>query len=257
MIDIGVNLTHPSLLANLDDNIEQWQTAGVSNIIAIASDITESQKLVEITQQHSSIYHTLGCHPHHADNWNNQSSSTIRGLIEQSSNAIAIGETGLDFNRNYSTQNNQITAFNEQIELAKSLDLPLYLHERDAEEQMLSILKSHFSDDIKGVLHCFTANKETLKHYLDLGLYIGITGWICDERRGEELQDAIKYIPKNRILIETDSPYLLPRSLRPRPKKNHPKFLPHIASQAAMHAGLDEMKLINITIQNTKQLFKL
>lgn len=91
MIDIGVNLTHPSLLANLDDNIEQWQTAGVSNIIAIASDITESQKLVEITQQHSSIYHTLGCHPHHADNWNNQSSSTIRGLIEQSSNAIAIG----------------------------------------------------------------------------------------------------------------------------------------------------------------------
>lgn len=170
---------------------------------------------------------------------------------------LRLGETGLDFNRNYSTQNNQITAFNEQIELAKSLDLPLYLHERDAEEQMLSILKSHFSDDIKGVLHCFTANKETLKHYLDLGLYIGITGWICDERRGEELQDAIKYIPKNRILIETDSPYLLPRSLRPRPKKNHPKFLPHIASQAAMHAGLDEMKLINITIQNTKQLFKL
>ncbi len=257
MIDIGVNLTHPSLLDSLGENIEQWQTAGVSNIIAIASDVTESQKLVNISQTHPSIYHTLGCHPHHADNWDSQSSSIIKQLYSQSDNAIAIGETGLDFNRNYSTQDNQIKAFNEQIELGKALTLPLYLHERDAEEHMLSILNNHFVNDIKGVLHCFTANKETLKRYLDLGLYIGITGWICDERRGHELQDAIKYIPKDRILIETDSPYLLPRSLRPRPKKNHPRFLPYIANQAALYAGLSEAELIQITIKNTKQLFNL
>jgi TatD DNase family protein len=257
MIDIGVNLTHPSLLENLNENIEQWHTAGVSNVIAIASDINESLKLAGITQAHPSIYHTVGCHPHHADSWDHTSDSILRNLITESKNAVAIGETGLDFNRNYSTQNNQINAFNEQISIAKSLDLPLYLHERDAEAQMLSILKSHFNEEIKGVLHCFTANKDTLKHYLDLGLYIGITGWICDERRGSELQEAIKYIPKNRILIETDSPYLLPRSLRPRPKKNHPKLLPHIASQAASYAAIEEAELIKITIQNTKQLFNL
>ncbi len=257
MIDIGVNLTHPSLLEKLDENIVQWQAAGVSDIIAIASDISESQKLVDISLAHQSIYHTLGCHPHHADNWSSQSGSIIKQLFSQSENAIAIGETGLDFNRNYSTQENQIKAFNEQIELAKALDLPLFLHERDAEEHMISILNNQFIEGIEGVLHCFTANTATLKRYLDLGLYIGITGWICDERRGQELQDAIKYIPKNRILIETDSPYLLPRSLRPRPKKNHPKYLPHIVSQAATYANLNEEELIQITIQNTKKLFKL
>lgn len=257
MIDIGVNLTHPSLLKDLDLNAQQWREAGVSDIIAIASNIEESEQLISISEKKDDIYHTLGCHPHHADSWTQESSQIIARLYSQSINAIAIGETGLDFNRNYSSQNNQIIAFNEQISLAKKLNIPLYLHERDAEDQLITILTNHFKGDIKGVLHCFTSNKQTLKRYLDLGLHIGITGWICDERRGQDLQDAIKYIPRDRILIETDSPYLLPRTLRPRPKKNHPKFLPHIASEVAKFLAIDETTLIDLTKKNTNTLFNL
>lgn len=257
MIDIGVNLTHPSLLNNLEQNMIDWQLAGVSNIIAIASNIEESEQLFELVKKFDGIHITLGCHPHHADSWNLDSANRITALHKASTKAVAIGETGLDFNRNYSTQDNQIIAFNEQIQLAKELKSPLYLHERDAEETLINILKSHFSSEVHGVLHCFTANKNTLKRYLDLGLYIGITGWVCDERRGQDLQEAIKYIPQDKILIETDSPYLLPRTLRPRPKKNHPKFLPHIATQIANQLNLSDDELIQASRQNTEKLFNL
>ena len=257
MIDIGVNLTHPSLIDKLDENIHQWQSAGISQIIAIASDLEESAQLIEIANKNLSIKHTLGCHPHHADHWNHHSITTLRQLFNQSPHVVAIGETGLDFNRNYSSPENQIRAFDDQIQVSKSLKCPLYLHERDAQKVMIDILKNHFDDEVNGVLHCFTANKECLKSYLDLGLHIGITGWICDERRGQDLQEAIKYIPKDKLLLETDAPYLLPRSLRPRPKKNHPKHLPHIAKEAAFYADISEGDLIEITRNNTKRLFSM
>lgn len=257
MIDIGVNLTHPSLFKDLDNNIAQWQDAGVNQIIAIASDLEESEALIQITQNYNHISHTLGCHPHHADDWHQDSRSILLALIENAPNAIAIGETGLDFNRNYATQSNQINAFNQQIEIATQSNLPLYLHEREAQDELISTLNNHFDKEVKGVLHCFTGDQSTLKRYLDLGLYIGVTGWICDERRGQDLQEAIKYIPEDRLLIETDSPFLLPRTLRPRPKKNHPKFLPHIAEQAALHAGIEPKELIEKSRLNAKRLFKL
>lgn len=255
MIDIGVNLTHPSLLKELESNQFQWQENGVENIIAIASDLEESIQITQLSNQYKGIYHTLGCHPHHADSWQADSATKIKTLFQQSNKVVAIGETGLDFNRNYSTQANQIKAFHDQIALSKTLSSPLYLHERDAEDSLLGILNEHFDKNVPGVLHCFTASKETLKRYLDIGLYIGITGWICDERRGQELQEAIKYIPKDRILMETDAPYLLPRDIRPRPKKNHPKFLPHIIKQAAFFAEIEESELIQLSIENTQRLF--
>lgn len=257
MIDIGVNLTHPSLLSNIEQNRLDWQEAGVSNIIAIASNIEESEQLSGLTQTIEGIHTTLGCHPHHADSWTLESADQLLAIYKTCSKAVAIGETGLDFNRNYSSQNNQIRAFNAQINLAKDMSLPLYLHERDAEDTLISILNTHFDREVNGVLHCFTANKNTLKRYLDLGLYIGVTGWVCDERRGQDLQEAIKYIPHDKILIETDSPYLLPRTLRPRPKKNHPKFLPHIAEYIAKHLNIQEEELIRVSRNNTKKLFSL
>lgn len=257
MIDIGVNLTHPSLFNELDANMEEWKNAGVSDIIAIASNLEESKELHALAKKQNGFFHTLGCHPHHADSWSKEDAKQLSDYYLSSNKAIAIGETGLDFNRNHSTQENQISAFIDQIDLAKQLHAPLYLHERDAQDQLISILKNQFEGDISGVLHCFTADKETLRNYLDLGLHIGITGWICDERRGQDLQNAVKYIPKDKILIETDSPYLLPRSIRPRPKKNHPKFLPHIVSQICQYLALNEEELTQLTRSNTKTLFNL
>jgi len=258
MIDIGVNLTHPSMLNNLDDNIEQWQQAGVNTIIAIASNLSESHELNTISARYADkIWHTIGCHPHNADDWTHTSKAEATSLIPVASHCIAIGETGLDFNRNYSSQTNQILSFEEQIQLSLEFSLPLYLHEREAEATLQSILVNQIGQEVHGVLHCFTSSKESVKRYLDLGLYIGITGWICDERRGQELQEAIRYIPKDRILLETDSPYLLPRTLKPKPKKNHPKFLSHILEQAAIFSGIDVIELKTLSIQNSQKLFNL
>ena len=258
MIDIGVNLTHPSLFNELESNIGQWQQKGIRSIIAIASDLEESDTLKNVCAESSAnIYQTVGCHPHYADTWNTDSTAIVKELIRSSDHCVAIGETGLDFNRNYSTRENQITAFQEQIQIAVESSLPLYLHEREAEETLQAILLSQIGQTVNGVLHCFTGSKSTLQRYLDLGLYIGVTGWICDERRGQELQESIRYIPKDRILFETDAPYLLPRTLRPRPKKNHPQYLPHILEQAALHSGLDIEELKQISTDNCKRLFNL
>lgn len=258
MIDIGVNLTHPSLFEKLEHNIVQWQQEGVQSIIAIASDLEESQSLIGISgNSDNNIYHTIGCHPHHANDWQAESVQQAQRLIKYANHCIAIGETGLDFNRNYSSQDQQINAFQDQLQLAIDLDLPIYLHERDAETTLQSMLRNQIGTDVDGVLHCFTASKEALKRYLDFGLYIGVTGWLCDERRGQELQESIRYIPKDRILFETDAPYLLPRTLRPRPKKNHPKYLPHIIEQAALFSQWTKEELIAISVENSKRLFRL
>jgi TatD DNase family protein len=146
-----------------------------------------------------------------------------------------VGETGLDFNRDFSPRPTQVTVFETQLQLAAKTGKPLFLHERDAFDTQYDILKNQRNTISNAVVHCFTGKESELRAYLDLGLYIGITGWICDERRGQELQRIVRYIPDDRLLIETDGPYLLPRDLRPRPKsrRNEPRYLPHIASRIA------------------------
>ncbi|MGB7391939.1 TatD family hydrolase, partial [Marinomonas sp.] len=170
---------------------------------------------------------------------------------------IALGETGLDFNRNYSTPDEQRYAFQEQIELSLQHNLPLYLHERDAHEEMVALLRAIGGEQITGVIHCFTGSIEQLENYLALGLHIGVTGWVCDERRGLSLQQAVPHIPLDRLLLETDAPYLLPRNIRPRPKKNHPKYLPWVAAEVARLKDLSQDELVAHTMANTKRLFAL
>ena len=175
------------------------------------------------------LYATAGIHPHEAKAWDTDSRSCLKELSSHSS-VVAIGETGLDFNRNLSLQKDQETAFEAQLELATELKMPLFLHERDAAKRQLEILTYHRESIPKAVIHCFTGDKKTLFNYLDLDLYIGITGWICDERRGQELQKLVKNIPLDRLMVETDAPYLLPRNMNPLPKnrRNEPAFLKHI-----------------------------
>ncbi|GAB3476021.1 TatD family hydrolase [Marinomonas epiphytica] len=256
MIDIGVNINHPYFLNDLEQTLLDCSSAGVTDLICIASDLEESDLVQSLSLEHSAIWCTLGCHPHQAKTWNSDSSEQIRKLIAQQ-RPVAIGETGLDFNRNYSTPEQQILAFRAQIELAREFSLPLYLHERDAHATFVKILEENQDVASRSILHCFTGNTDELNRYLQLGLHIGITGWVCDERRGEELQQAVPHIPIDKLHFETDAPYLLPRTVRPRPKKNHPKYLPWVAEKVAelRNQPLDE--LIEQTRRNSQGLFRL
>ncbi|WP_417529340.1 TatD family hydrolase [Marinomonas shanghaiensis] len=254
MIDIGVNLNHKMFLDDVDATLADMQGAGVKGMICIASDFHESKQIQALSQVHSTIWNTIGCHPHQAKTWHVDSKKDFSSLIKNAK-PVAIGETGLDFNRNYSTPDEQRYAFNEQIELAYEHQLPLYLHERDAHEEMIATLNLHPELAQKSVIHCFTGNRFELENYLSLGLYIGITGWICDERRGADLQRSILDIPLNRLLLETDAPYLVPRNIRPRPKKNHPKYLPWVAQEVARLKGISLEEVIEASTFNTKTVF--
>ena len=175
-------------------------------------------------------------------------------MLANNKQVIAIGECGLDYNRDFSPRDIQRNIFSRQLKLAEQLDLPVYLHERDASEDMLSILQSH---KVRGVLHCFTGDEDALKHYLALGLYIGITGWVCDERRGEALQQLIPSIPLERLLIETDAPFLIPRTITPKPKsrRNEPCYLPYVCQTIADLKGLEFATVAKQTTLNFQQLF--
>lgn len=254
MFDIGVNLDQPSYLEDLDQFRKDYMESGVQGIVCIASHLDEAKSILELCVPYEDMYVTLGCHPHHAKTWSPTHYSELVALFHSNKNAIAVGETGLDFNRNYSTPEEQINAFEQQLLLAKEVAKPLYLHERDATEIMLKML-NNANLDYGGVIHCFTGDTETMKKYLDLGLFVGITGWLLDERRNQSLQAAVKELPLDRLLLETDAPYLTPRNIRPRPKRNHPKYLPWIAEEIARIKELDVNEIIDAANQNTKRLF--
>jgi TatD DNase family protein len=170
---------------------------------------------------------------------------------------VAIGECGLDFNRNYSPHPDQEKGFVAQLELGLEIGKPLFLHSRDAHPRFSQIL-SHYRPP-KAVAHCFTGERDELHAYLDLGLYIGITGWICDERRGRHLLELVREIPRERLLLETDAPYLTPRSMRPQPKarRNEPAFLPHVLRTVAAALGRPAEELATETAGNPRSLFGL
>jgi TatD DNase family protein len=228
---------------------------GVGTLVVTGTSVEESRRATEIADAHG-LYATVGVHPHHARDCD---ASTI-GLLQDLSKhprVVAIGECGLDFNRNYSPHPDQEKWFVAQAELGISLDKPLFLHSRDAHprfSQIISSLKPR-----KAVAHCFTGEREELHAYLDLGLYVGITGWICDERRGKHLLELVRDIPRDRLLLETDSPYLTPRDLHPQPKarRNEPAFLPHIARAVAKALGRPVEEVAAETTRNAQTLFGL
>ncbi|MGB1239450.1 MAG: TatD family hydrolase, partial [Pseudomonadales bacterium] len=166
---------------------------------------------------------------------------------------------GLDFNRNFSSPEAQVEAFSRQLALASEVGKPLFLHERDAFDTQFAMLKKHRANFSEAVIHCFTGSHQDLRAYLSLGMYIGVTGWVCDERRGAQLQDAVKFIPDDKLLIETDTPYLTPRTLpnRLRKRKNEPANLGHIASTIAALRGQSVEHIREMTMSNSKRFFAL
>jgi TatD DNase family protein len=259
LIDVGVNLTNKSLLADLDGVMLRAREAGVAHMVVTGTSIDVSRHAIELCERHPGrLFSTCGVHPHHADEWHENSYSELAALA-QNSCVRAIGETGLDFNRNYSPHPAQETAFAQQMELAVALQMPLFCHQRDAHRRFVEMLRLHRPNIPRLVVHCFTDTREALIDYLDLDCYIGITGWICDERRGLDLQQMVRLIPAERLLLETDAPYLLPRNLDPKPSSriNEPAYLPHILENVAYHQGKPPAQLALECLQNSRRFFNL
>jgi len=255
LVDIGANLTHSAFQPDLPQTVERARAAGVTRIIVTGTAVDESMAAIRVAEQFG-FHATAGVHPHHARDCGPQTIPALRELA-RNPRVVAIGECGLDFNRNYSPHPDQEKWFVAQLDLGLELDKPLFLHSRDAHPRFAEILNHH---KVKtAVAHCFTGEKAELHAYLDLGLYIGITGWICDERRGRHLVELVRDIPRDRLLLETDSPYLTPRDLKPQPKarRNEPAFLPHIARAVARTLGRPVEELAADTARNARALFRL
>jgi TatD DNase family protein len=258
-IDIGVNLTNQRFDKDRDQIILNAQDAGVCGQIITGTNLKESEKALQLCHQHKRyLFSTAGCHPHDAKSFTATHCDRLVQLLKQP-DVVAVGECGLDFNRDFSPREQQLKVFEQQLELASNSNKPLFLHERDAFEEQYSLLK-HYRSQIKGaVVHCFTGSRKQLMAYLDLDLYIGITGWICDERRGLALKEMVHLIPNNRLMLETDAPYLLPRDMRPKPKSNRnlPQYLPHIAKIVAEARKTSLQALSMQCYMNTIEFFAL
>jgi TatD DNase family protein len=257
LVDIGANLTHPAFHNDLPGVLARAREAGVGQMVITGTSVLESAKASGLAKEHpDTLFATAGIHPHHASECDASTIPALRALAQQP-RVVAIGECGLDFNRNYSPHPDQEKWFAAQVELAVELKKPLFLHSRDAFPRFGEVLKPYLPH--KAVAHCFTGEKVELHAYLDLGLYIGITGWICDERRGAHLLELVKDIPPDRLLLETDAPYLTPRDMRPQPKarRNEPAFLPHILQTVARALGKPAGQVAEETTRNAKQFFGL
>jgi TatD DNase family protein len=253
LTDIGANLTHPSFHDDLEAVVARARMAGVASIVVTGTTVLESKLAAEIAGRFG-LHATAGVHPHHARDCDDTTIAALRELAKHP-RVVAIGECGLDFNRNYSPHPSQEKWFIAQLELGLELGKPLFLHSRDAHPRFAEILRHQRVT--RAVAHCFTGEKDELHAYLDLGLYIGITGWICDERRGTHLLELVRDIPHERLLLETDSPYLTPRDLRPQPKsrRNEPAFLPHILKTVARALGRSPEEVAAETTRNAQTLF--
>lgn len=256
MFDIGVNLTSTQFARDRDEVVARAFDAGVKGMLLTGTNLLESEQALSLAKHYPGCWSTAGVHPHDSSHWTTAAAEVIYRLAHQQE-VVAIGECGLDFNRNFSTPHEQEAAFSAQLALAVELGMPVFLHCRDAHERFMSLLSPWLNRLPGAVLHCFTGTKNELQDCLNHGLYIGITGWVCDERRGLPLRELLNDIPASRLLIETDAPWLLPRDLSPKPasRRNEPVYLKHILQQVAGWRGEEADWLEMQVDNNAKTLF--
>ena len=257
-VDIGVNLTSKRFDRDRDQVLERARQAGVTRMVLTGTSVASSIEALGFARDRDGLFATCGCHPHEASDFGHNDITAIETLARED-RMVAIGECGLDFNRNFSPPEIQIAVFDQHLQLASRLQLPLFIHERDAAQTMVSMLRDNQQALPNAVIHCFTGSLDELEIYVAMGLYIGITGWICDERRGLHLREAVRRIPLDRLLLETDAPWLTPRDLKPKPKdgRNEPAFLPHIAQEIANCRGETLTELAAATTANARTFFGL
>ncbi len=263
MIDIGANLTSPAFDADRPEVIARARAAGVRGIVVTGTDLSSSAAAADLADAEEGMWSTAGVHPHAAKSATPGWLDAITVLAARDP-VVAVGETGLDFHRNYSPPDTQRAVFAEQIRLAARLDLPLFVHDRDSGGETARLLDAHGAVPEQVVIHCFTGSRADLDTWLDAGYYVGITGWICDERRGGELQTLAPLIPDDRLLIETDAPYLLPRTMPKRgpeapvrSRRNEPGFLPWVAREVARCRETEPQEIAALTARNAERLFRL
>ena len=256
LVDIGANLTHNNFDDDRDQVIERAEKAGVTRIIVTGSDGESSQDALALARTRpGKLYATAGVHPHHASEYSPAVRETLADLTREDA-VVAVGECGLDYFRNFSSPEEQRSAFESQLELAVE---SVFLHQRDAHEDFIDILKPLIGEISAGVAHCFTGERAALQECLSMGLYIGVTGWICDERRGKALKEIVADIPLDRLMIETDAPYLLPRTLLPKPKtrRNEPGYLTEVLRVVAQAMQESEITVAQATTANAERFFGL
>lgn len=260
LIDIGVNLTHASFAPNLDQIIKRAMNNEVVQMIVTGASIKSSIEALELAKKHPGVlYCTAGVHPHDVKQCDSQTISKLRELTGHKE-VVALGECGLDYNRNFSPRPVQDRWFEEQIKLACELKLPLFIHEREAHKRLVEIMMAYKNQLPPTVIHCFTGSEEELAYYLECGFYIGLTGWICDERRGTHLQALVHKIPLDRLMLETDAPFLIPRNM---PKtgqsqgQNEPAFLPYVLRKVAQCLGKNPQEIASCTTATARKFFNL
>jgi TatD DNase family protein len=275
LIDIGVNLTSKDLLPRSRRILQESVKRNCRVIVSISRSVKDSERVIRLVRELNAesageykLYCTIGVHPHEASrvlreksNWLDE----LDSLIDKNRDVVvAIGECGLDYRRMFSTKADQKTVLIGQMELAKKNNLPLYFHEREANEDFLAEVDSFLKDNedytLRGVVHCFTGNTELAKKYLERGLYLGITGWVCDQMRAQDLKSTLKDLGVSllpRILTETDAPYLTPKDLPNRPLHNGPQYIPHIAKVIATVMEVDKGELCRAVIRNASALFNI
>ena len=261
LVDIGVNLTHESFADKHQVILARAQAAGVIQMVLTGTSVAVSEQAITLCDtldpSATQLFATAGVHPHDALHYSKDARALLALLKHP--RVKAVGECGLDFNRDFSPRDVQQAVLTQQLEMASELNMPVFLHEREADQRMLEILREYRDHLPAAVIHCFTGSKEALYGYLDLDLHIGITGWICDERRGTHLHELVKSIPASRLMIETDAPYLLPRTLRPKPKsgKNEPSYLPAVLEEVAKHRNVAAHVLAKQTTECAQAFFNL
>jgi len=264
LIDIGANLTHESFDADRVEVLQRARDAGVVQMVITGASREHSPQALQLAQAHpGELFATAGVHPHHASEYSAECDAQMRALHTHPE-VVAVGECGLDYFRDFSPHPAQRRAFELQLQIAADTGKtqapkPLFLHQRDAHEDFVAIMKNFDGRLGAAVVHCFTGSRKELFECLDHDWHIGITGWLCDERRGLHLRELVRHIPANRLMIETDSPYLLPRTVKPAPshRRNEPMYLAHIVAELARDRGEEVAVTAAATTATARAFFRL
>ena len=259
LVDIGANLAHDSFDADRDAVLARALEAGVAAMVVTGSTLDDTEKAIALCRRHPrTLRATAGVHPHHATGLREADADRLSALLADPM-VVAAGECGLDYFRNFSPPAEQRRAFELQLALAESARKPVFLHQRDAHADFLAMLRAHPRSAARAILHCFTGGRAELEDCLALGLSVGITGWICDERRGQSLRESAALVPLDRLMLETDAPYLLPRTLTPKPahRRNEPAFLPAVLAETARCRSENPAAVAAATTENACRFFGL
>lgn len=254
MIDTHAHLGYPDFNKDRQEVIARSFEEGCEALVEVGWDAASSQAAARLAAEDPRIYAAVGIHPHEADKATVDSFETVAELLDQPK-VVAVGETGLDFYRNYSSPARQREVFRWQIALARRNSLPLIIHDRDAHADVLSTLRKEKASEVGGVMHCFSGDAETARQAIDIGFHIGLGGSLTYGRKEEVWKDILRVVPQDRILLETDCPWLSPAPYRG--KRNEPMRVRLVLEKLSHLLGADQGRLEQVTSENARRLFRM